>query len=174
MLTKLYSKLLTIIVVVLLTNSFNCQAQSKAKTKIEADSLFQAYLGLWKTIDDETEQPRSLIRVAIENNQLTARVEKVFPQPGDPEEPICEKCKGELKDIKVIGLNILEGMVFEKDQWRDGEILDPDNGKYYDAKIWLEKDQLKVRGYIGFFFRTQTWLRAEPTINRVNKSNHEE
>ena len=37
------------------------------------------------------------------------------------------------------------------------EILDPENGKTYDCEIWLENDKLKVRGYIAFFYRTQTW-----------------
>jgi uncharacterized protein (DUF2147 family) len=29
----------------------------------------------------------------------------------------------------------------------------------YDCKLWLEGDVLKVRGYVAFFFRTQTWRR---------------
>lgn len=38
-----------------------------------------------------------------------------------------------------------------------GRILDPDNGKTYSCKIWREGDTLKVRGYVAFFFKTQTW-----------------
>jgi len=37
--------------------------------------------------------------------------------------------------------------------------MDPETGKVYDCKIWLENGQLKVRGYVAFFYRTQTWLR---------------
>ena len=50
----------------------------------------------------------------------------------------------------------------DDDEWGDGEILDPNNGKIYDCKIWLEgNDILKVRGYVGFFYRTQTWKRKK-------------
>jgi len=54
------------------------------------------------------------------------------------------------------------GLSLRKGKWRDGRILDPNNGKYYDCQIWLEDNKLKVRGYIGFFYRTQEWIRAEP------------
>ena len=46
----------------------------------------------------------------------------------------------------------------DDDEWDDGEILDPENGKVYDCKIWVEDGKLQVRGYVAFFFRTQTWL----------------
>jgi len=38
--------------------------------------------------------------------------------------------------------------------------MDPEDGKVYTAEIWVEEGKLKVRGYVGFFYRTQTWLRA--------------
>ena len=60
-----------------------------------------------------------------------------------------------------MGLQIIDGLIPKKNQWKDGEILDPNNGKTYDCKIWLEDKKLQVRGYIGFFFRTQVWIRAE-------------
>jgi hypothetical protein len=30
----------------------------------------------------------------------------------------------------------------------------------YKAEIWVEDSQLKVRGYLGFFYTTQTWLKG--------------
>ena len=41
-------------------------------------------------------------------------------------------------------------------------VLPENAGKIYDCEMWLEEDnmdELKVRGYIYFLFRTQTWLR---------------
>jgi uncharacterized protein (DUF2147 family) len=43
-------------------------------------------------------------------------------------------------------------------EWSSGEILDPENGNVYRCKIWIEDKKLKVRGYLGPFYRTQTWL----------------
>ena len=43
----------------------------------------------------------------------------------------------------------------------DGSILDPENGKTYIATVWLDKrERLRVRGYWGPFYRTQSWRRA--------------
>jgi len=127
------------------------------------------YLGIWQTIDDETNKPKSLIRLSIKNKQLQAHIIKTFPRSGENEklakteskntEPRCTQCKGELKNSKIIGLNIFSNMHFNGELWDSGQILDPNNGKKYDAKVWFEEGTLRVRGYIGFFYRTQTWLR---------------
>ena len=45
------------------------------------------------------------------------------------------------------------------EEWKDGTILDPENGSVYDCKLWVEGGRLKVRGYVAFFYRTQTWVR---------------
>ena len=52
-------------------------------------------------------------------------------------------------------------MVQDGDKYEGGTILDPKNGKVYDCKLWIEESKLMVRGYIAFFFRTQTWHRVE-------------
>jgi len=52
-------------------------------------------------------------------------------------------------------------MVQDDDEWVDGTILELQNGSVYDRKLWLEDGKLKVRGYVAFFFRTQTWVREQ-------------
>ena len=37
-------------------------------------------------------------------------------------------------------------------------IMDPKKGTVYDCKLWIEGGNLKVRGYVLFIYRTQTWL----------------
>ena len=39
--------------------------------------------------------------------------------------------------------------------------LDPEDGKVYKAEMWTEGSNLKVRGYLGPFYKTQTWTRAQ-------------
>ena len=39
--------------------------------------------------------------------------------------------------------------------WEDGTILDPEPGKVYDRKLWLEDGKLQERGHLAFFYRTQ-------------------
>lgn len=64
-----------------------------------------------------------------------------------------------LRSRKLMGVNILSGLEAKKDKWENGRIYNPKNGKDYKCTIWLEGDKLKVRGYIGFLYETQTWKR---------------
>ena len=131
-----------------------------------AEALAQATpVGLWKTIDDETKQERSHVRIAEAGGVLTGRIEKLT----DPtrQDAKCEKCEGTKKDQRVIGMAILEGVKRDAgaDHWDGGTILDPHNGKVYKVRL-TPKDggkSLDVRGYIGapMLGRTQTWLRVE-------------
>ena len=59
----------------------------------------------------------------------------------------------------ILGMLVVRGLTKNGDVWSDGKLLDPDNGKMYDGKVWLEQGRLKVRGYLLFFYRTQTWIR---------------
>ncbi|PCI71896.1 MAG: hypothetical protein COB38_04960 [Gammaproteobacteria bacterium] len=126
---------------------------------IQISQADESIVGIWQTIDDNTKQVRSLVELSIEDNKLYGKIIKLFPQDGDPQNPICEKCKNERRNKAIMGLQIIDGLSKKRDEWIDGEILDPDNGKTYDCKIWLDKGELKVRGYIGFFYRTQKWIR---------------
>ena len=60
-------------------------------------------------------------------------------------------------------MNILTGLNKDGNEWSGGKILDPKNGKEYKCYIQLlDKNTLKLRGYIGFsmFGRTAIWKRA--------------
>lgn len=117
--------------------------------------------GMWKTIDDNTGKPRSVVEITDQGGRLQGRIVKLFRDPGEDPDPICDECPDDRKDHKAIGLEIIRDLVRDGSEWADGTILDPENGKVYDCKIWLEDGTLKVRGYVAFFFRTQTWLRYE-------------
>jgi len=122
-------------------------------------------VGLWKTIDDHTGKPRGLVRVTQVDGEYQAKVEKIFPKPGEDLNPRCEKCEGTRHDQPVMGMTILWGLTKQGDEYQGGEILDPENGKVYRAKMKLDDGgrTLHVRGFIGFslFGRTQIWIREE-------------
>lgn len=114
--------------------------------------------GKWKTIDDETGKKRSIVKIEERDGKAYGTILELFREPDERQDPICVECTDHRKDQKVIGMEIITGMEKDGDEWEDGEILDPENGKTYDAKIWVEDGKLKVRGYIAFLYRTQTWL----------------
>jgi len=118
----------------------------------------QSVVGKWKTIDDESGKPRSIVEIYQKDGKLYGKIIKLFREPGEEADPVCDKCPGKLKNKKVIGLEIIQGLSQSGDTWNGGKILDPESGKLYDCKIWLKNDkELNVRGYVMFFYRTQTW-----------------
>ncbi|MCE9670503.1 DUF2147 domain-containing protein [Myxococcus stipitatus] len=120
--------------------------------------------GRWTTIDDETKKPKSVIVIYEENGKLFGKIEKLFRDPKEDQNPVCDKCEGSLKGQPIIGMTILQNLKKDDDEWTGGSILDPANGKTYKCKIALEDGgkKLKVRGYIGMSLlgRTQHWVRA--------------
>jgi len=122
-------------------------------------------VGLWKTIDDSSGQPKGLVRIREVNGQFEGKVEKAFPKRGEDPAPKCDKCDGARRNQPVLGMTILWGLSKQGDEYQGGEILDPENGKIYRAKMKLTDSgkKLEVRGFIGFslFGRSQIWLREE-------------
>jgi uncharacterized protein (DUF2147 family) len=122
-------------------------------------------IGVWKTIDDETGKPKSLVRITESNGELRGKIEKLFREAGEDPNPKCEKCEGNLKDQPVIGMTIITGMKKDGSEYNGGHILDPNNGKVYKSKLTVVDGgkKLDVRGYIGvpMLGRTQTWVRQE-------------
>jgi len=120
-------------------------------------------VGLWKTIDDTSGEPKALVRIALDGGVLTGTIEKLFRKPGEDPNPKCDKCEGARKDQPITGMQILSGLKPDGDEWAGGEILDPNNGKVYRAKARLADDgkKLEVRGFIGISLlgRTQVWQR---------------
>ena len=117
-------------------------------------------VGLWKNIDDQTGKPKALIRIAEHGGALMGRIERILT---DKPDAVCDQCTDDRKGKPVQGMTILTGLKKDGDEWTGGEILDPNNGKVYKAKVKLADGgrKLDVRGYIGFaaLGRTQTWVR---------------
>jgi uncharacterized protein (DUF2147 family) len=64
-----------------------------------------------------------------------------------------------LRTRKLVGTDILTCLTQKKQKWEGGKIYNPKNGKTYKCAIWIEDGNLKVRGYLGVFYETQTWIR---------------
>ncbi|TFW35577.1 DUF2147 domain-containing protein [Massilia horti] len=122
-------------------------------------------VGLWKSIDDETGKPKSLVRITEEQGHLKGTIEKLFRGPNEDQNPKCVNCEGVNKDQPIIGMTILSGLRKNGDVYDGGTVLDPKNGKTYKARITLKDEgkKLEMRGYMGMpmFGRTQTWVREQ-------------
>jgi len=118
--------------------------------------------GKWKTIDDETGKEKSVVEIFEKDGKVYGKITKLFRGPDEEQDPICDECPGDRKNKKIIGMEIIRGMEWDADdeEYDDGTIMDPQDGKVYDCVIWRDGDELKVRGYVAFFYRTQTWKKV--------------
>jgi len=123
--------------------------------------------GLWKTVDDNTKKEKSLVRIVESGGVYTGKVEKII-DPDSPKDAVCKDCTDDRKDQPVLGMTIIRNMkpsAGDKNVFEGGDVLDPNNGKVYSAKLTLVDGgkKLDVRGYIGMpmLGRTQTWQRVE-------------
>ncbi|MFM7485428.1 MAG: DUF2147 domain-containing protein [Cytophagales bacterium] len=116
-------------------------------------------VGKWKSIDDKSGEVRSIVEIFEKNSKLYGKIIKVFLRPNEDPDPVCEECAPEDDRYKkkILGMEIIREMKKDDQEYVGGYILDPEVGKVYRCKLWLENGSLKVRGYLGPFFRTQTW-----------------
>ena len=120
-------------------------------------------VGVWRSIDDKTGQPKAEIRISADaGGVLTGVVEKSLKPSAEPN---CDLCADDRKGKPKLGMEIIRGAkkAEGKEVWEGGKILDPDNGKEYTLRLTPIEggNKLEVRGSIAFFGRTQTWHRVK-------------
>ena len=70
----------------------------------------------------------------------------------------------QLRTRQVLGLNMLNGLKKNGNEYTGGTIYDPGNGKTYNCSMKVEGDVLKVRGSLdkrGLLGRTMDWFRVK-------------
>ncbi len=118
-------------------------------------------LGKWKTVDDTDGRTKSVVELYMKDGKLFAKVIELLAAATTT---VCNNCPGNKAGNSLIQMDIVWNMIPEGNEWVDGQIVDPKNGKVYSCIIALEsEDKLKVRGYIGFSLlgRTQFWYRVK-------------
>nr|WP_312417213.1 DUF2147 domain-containing protein [Comamonas sp.] len=121
-------------------------------------------VGLWRTFDEKSGEPKSEVRISDSGGVLSGKVEKLLRKGADTQ-AVCDRCTDDRKGQPLVGLEIIRGakQAQGKAVWEDGKILDPENGSTYSLKLTPADNgnKLDVRGSIGPFGRTQTWSRVE-------------
>ena len=116
-------------------------------------SYSQGIMGKWLT-----ESGDAKVEIYEAGGKINGKI--IWLQKG-PETTDSHNTDEKLRSRKLMGVNILSGLTKKSEKWEGGRIYNPKNGKNYKCSIWLDGDKLKVRGYIGFLYETQTWKRAQ-------------
>ena len=123
--------------------------------------------GVWKTIDDKTGFSRGDVLITKNTDgSYSGKIIAIRPLPGKPLVSVCVKCKGELKDIPFVGLQVISNFkqsIENPNEYLNGQMLDPLSGNVYKgrARLSTNGNRLTLRGYIGVSMlgRNQTWVR---------------
>lgn len=116
-------------------------------------------VGTWRTIDDETGEPRSLVRITEQNGTVVGHIVRLLP-----EGRVCEDCAPQFDGRDLRGVQVISGLRRDGSEWSGGRITDPKNGRTYRLKARLDgPNRLRLRGFIGVsaLGRTQTWERVQ-------------
>ena len=118
-------------------------------------------VGKWNTVDEKTGKVVSQVELYDQGGKLFGKITGLTePNNAQGKPKICTKCQGDDKDKPIVGLVILKDLSASGDRYKGGTIMDPEDGKVYKAEVWVEGGTLKVRGYLGIFYRTQTWQKG--------------
>ena len=116
-------------------------------------------LGEWITVDDATGEQKSIVRIyQADNGKYYGTIIQLLEENG--ETAVCTECTGEDHNKPIVGLTIIRDMQLKDNELRGGKVLDPDNGKFYYAKVYLKDGKLILRGSLdtaGLLGRSQIW-----------------
>ena len=111
-------------------------------------------VGLWKSIDDKTGNVTAIWRIYEEGGKLFGTIAATTDSPQDI---IASSCKesyknfpvsGPVNKMKTVGTPWIFNMVKESEgNWKDGNIIDPSNGKMYGCVIKYLKAGEKNKKY---------------------------
>ena len=121
----------------------------------------QEVIGKWK-LDDGS----AIVEVYKSGDSYNGKIVWLKDATMPDGSPVCDlnnpdKC---LRSRKLMGLIMLSGLKKTGDQYTQGSIYDPGNGKTYNCSMKVEGDVLKVRGSLdkkGRIGRTMDWFRVK-------------
>lgn len=123
-------------------------------------SQTDAIVGKWLTQNKEAK-----IEIYKSNDTYYGKI-IWLKDPNDPKtgRPMIDsKNKDKSKrSLPILGSKILRGFKYAKGEYVNGSVYDGRSGKIYTGKLWLENNnKLKMRGYLGVFYKTEIWKRIE-------------
>lgn len=117
--------------------------------------------GRWKTIDDETGKPKSVVEIFKKSDgKYYGRIAELLAKPVNSN---CVACSDDRKNKPLVGMEVIRGLKKDGNEFTGGTITDPKSGKTYKCTVKRAGNNLDVRGYMGISLigRSQTWQKVK-------------
>jgi uncharacterized protein (DUF2147 family) len=120
----------------------------------------QSPVGKWKTLDEKSGKVTSEVEIYEKSGKLFGKI-VALTDPNDKQgkPKVCIACTGTDRGKPILGLVILRDFTSTGDRYK-GTVVNPNDGQLHTVEIWVEDGKLKLRGYVGFFYQTRTWLKG--------------
>ena len=105
-------------------------------------------VGLWQKIDDTTGKPMGWFLFVDKGGTFEGLIAKGFAKPGEELPSRCTACTDDRKNAPMLGLAFIRNMQRSGLKYENGSVLDPRDGKIYNAMMTLSADgkTLTMRG----------------------------
>ncbi len=115
------------------------------------------FLGKWLAQDKD-----GIVEIYQNGEKYHGKVVKLIPETDENGQPFLDAKNPDKKkrNTPLLGMLTFFDFKYEEGILKSGKLYDPKSGKTYRGKLWIEDGKLKVRGYLGFFYETQTWTRT--------------
>lgn len=116
--------------------------------------------GFWQTMDKETNRPSSVIAVYTYQGKYYGRIIGTFNKDGELDDTIYNpqsRAPGLPGNPHYSGLDIVWNGTPASNGRYKGYVVDPRDGKVYDAELWTQNGNLILRGEVFIFGRNVVW-----------------
>jgi uncharacterized protein (DUF2147 family) len=123
-------------------------------------------VGFWKTINETTLRPESIVAIYRHNDIYYGRIIMTYNDDGSIQDTIYQPNKraiGIAGNPYYVGLDIIWGLKPKGSRYLGGSVVDPKKGNIYGAEVWRKGENLIVRGKLFIFGRNQIWPPAIDT-----------
>jgi len=122
----------------------------------------QDITGFWRSINDKSGQTQCIVAIYEYQNMYYGRIIGTCDASGKAVDTIYAptgRAPGISGTPFYAGLDLIWDLRKRGSRYK-GKIVDPERGRIYDAKLWVEDGNLIIRGEFLFFGRNVTWLPA--------------